>query len=83
MYKYYVYLDSFTYTFNRETYFPIQEFDVICKRYLKGSMVEMELFVLESVLSNLGFELYEIIGESNSDYDSVVKDVHVSFSYKK
>lgn len=83
MYEYYVYVGDFAYGFKRETYFPIQEFDDVCKRCLAGSSVERGFFILDSVLGNLGFELYDINGEGNSFCQMCIKveEISVTFNY--
>lgn len=87
MYEYYVDVDgnnSITYVFTRDTYFPIQEFEELCKKCLAGSGVERGFFILERVLVSLGFELFDIIGESSLLYNMSVRkeDISVNFNFK-
>ena len=87
MYEYYVDVDgnnSITYVFTRDTYFPIQELEDMCKMYLTRYGVERGFFILERVLVSLGFELFDIIGESSSLYNMSVRkeDISVNFNFK-
>ena len=87
MYEYRVNVDGnngITYVFVRDTYFPIQELEDMCKMYLTRYGVESGFSILEYVLIGLCFELFDIIGESGSLYNTSARkeDISVNFNFK-
>lgn len=85
MYEYYVDVDGnngITYVFLRDTYFPIQEFEELCKRCLTCYGVEMGLSMLEFILVSLGFEL--LVDKVNFINCISVRreDISVNFNFK-
>lgn len=86
MYEYCVYVDGNTFTFVRDTYFPIQEFDGVCRTCLVGKSVDGGFFVLMGVLGRLGFKSSDVIGDSCdcivSSYMSIRReDISVKFNF--
>lgn len=68
-----------TYVFTRDTYFPVQELEGMCKTYLTRYGVEIGFSILKSILVNLGFKLLV----DNVNFISVRKeDISVNFNFK-
>lgn len=87
MYEYCVNVNgnnSITYVFTRDTYFPVQELEEMCKMYLTRYGVKIGFSILDGILVGLGFELFDIIGESSSLYNVSVRkeDISINFNFK-
>lgn len=85
MYEYCINVDgnnSITYVFMRDTYFPVQELEELCKKFLIRYGVEEGFSMLESILIDLGFQL--LVDKVNFiNCISVRKeDISVNFNFK-
>lgn len=85
MYEYCVNVNgnnSITYVFTRDTYFPVQELEEMCKMYLTRYGVKIGFSMLESILIDLCFQL--LVDKVNFiNCISVGKeDISVNFNFK-